>query len=106
MIDVSDGLVRDGDRLARASGVVLELAEEAVAALVDRLAPAVSSAAHGCVMGGGEEHELLACFPGEPPAGWIVLGRISDVPADGAPGVVLGGSRLDPRTGGWDHFGG
>lgn len=118
MIDVSDGLVRDGDRLARASGVVLELAEEAVAALADRLAPAVGSSARACVLGGGEEHELLACFPDEPPAGWIVLGRVTDVPpeapadgrtdgpAGGAPCVTLGGRRLDPRTGGWDHFGG
>ncbi len=110
MIDVSDGLVRDGDRLARASGVVLELAEEAVAALADRLAPAVGSAAQVCVLGGGEEHELLACFPDGPPAGWIALGRVTDVPTDGptgaAPGVTLGGRRLDPRTGGWDHFGG
>ncbi|QFG70274.1 thiamine-phosphate kinase [Ornithinimicrobium pratense] len=106
MIDVSDGLVRDGDRVARASGVVLELAKEAVAALADRLAPAVGGSALGCVLGGGEEHELLACFPGEPPAGWTVLGRVIDLPAGGAPGVVLGGSCLDPRTGGWDHFGG
>lgn len=106
MIDVSDGLVRDGDRVARASGVVLELADGTVAGLADRLAPAVGDAATRCVLGGGEEHELLACFPGEPPAGWTVLGRVTEVPGGGTPGVVLNGRRLDPRTGGWDHFGG
>lgn len=106
MIDVSDGLVRDADRVARASGVVLELSEEAVAGFADRLAPAVGDAATRCVLGGGEEHELLACFPGAPPAGWTVLGHVTAVPGGGTPGVDLGGRRLDPRTGGWDHFGG
>lgn len=107
MIDVSDGMVRDGDRVARASGVVLELEPEAVRALVARLGPVVGdAAARRCVLGGGEEHELLACFPAAPPPGWTVLGRVTEVPAGGTPGVVLDGRRLDPRTGGWDHFGG
>lgn len=106
MIDVSDGLVRDADRVARASGVVLELAPEAVEGLAAPLVPAVGDAATTCVLGGGEEHELLACFPGEPPAGWTVLGRAVGVPPAGTPGVDLDGRRLDPRTGGWDHFGG
>lgn len=106
MIDVSDGLVRDGDRIARASGVVLELAEEAVDALAGRLAPAVGDSATRCVLSGGEEHELLACFPGAAPAGWSVLGRVISATAGGGPGVVLNGRHLDPASGGWDHFGG
>lgn len=106
MIDVSDGLVRDGDRIARASGVILELADEAVDALAQRLVAAVGGSATRCVLSGGEEHELLACFPGAPPAGWSVLGRVIDIPAGSGPGVVLNGRRLDPASGGWDHFGG
>lgn len=107
MIDVSDGLVRDGDRVARASGVVLELDEEAVDALARRLAPALGSSARRCVLAGGEEHELLACFPGAAvPSGWSALGRVVPVPTGGTAGVALGGRTLDPAAGGWDHFGG
>lgn len=106
MMDVSDGLVRDGDRIARASGVRLELDPDAVGALAARLAPAVGEvSALSHVLAGGEEHELLATFPGAPPTGWTVLGRTAPAGADG-PGVWLDGRQLDPATGGWDHFGG
>ncbi|RIK15634.1 MAG: thiamine-phosphate kinase [Acidobacteria bacterium] len=111
MIDVSDGLVRDADRVARASGVVLELDGTALRALADRLVPALTpEEALRQVLSGGEEHELLATFPtaGTVPAGWSVLGRAA-APGEGgadAPGVRLDGRRLDPSAGGWDHFGG
>ena len=106
MIDVSDGLVRDADRVARASGVLLELDEGAVHALADALAPVVGQdEAVRQVLSGGEEHELLATFPDPAavPDGWVVLGYA--VEAD-VPGVRLAGRRLDPSAGGWDHFGG
>lgn len=109
MIDLSDGLVRDGDRVARASGVVLELDEPALTTMADALAPAVGGeVAMRCVLSGGEEHELLACFPGDGvPAGWRVVGGVHALACgpDRA-GVRLAGRMLDPRTGGWDHFGG
>ena len=102
MIDISDGLSRDADRVARASGVRLVLEAEALAAdlnwaenFVDR------GIARQCVLGGGEEHSLLACFPGEVPAFWRVLGRVEDVGA-GEPGVWLDGRPLPVI--GWDHF--
>lgn len=112
MIDVSDGLVRDADRVARASGVRVRLDPDAVDRLAGLLQPALGATeARGQVVAGGEEHELLATFPPEtgPPGGWTTLGRV--VPAqeggdDPATGVWLDGRRLDPRTGGWDHFGG
>ena len=70
MLDVSDGLLRDGGRIARASGVVLELDPEALAADVAEVAGAVGEeAAWDCVLAGGEEHSLLATFPGEVPEG-------------------------------------
>ena len=106
MIDVSDGLVRDADRIARASGVVLDLDEEVVRDLAQRLEPAVGASARRCVLAGGEEHELLATFPGSAPSGWTVLGRVAQVLAGGAAGVLMTGQVLDPATGGWDHFGG
>lgn len=115
MIDVSDGLVRDGDRLARASGVHLVLSEPAVEGLAARLRPAVPrEVALAQVLGGGEEHELLATFPSraEVPPGWVHLGSVE--PSDGSaeesspwtPGVWWRGEPARPELGGWDHFGG
>lgn len=112
MIDVSDGLVRDGDRVARASGVALVLDDGAVDRLAGALVPAVGEpVARRCVLSGGEEHELLATFtePSAVPAGWTVLGRVAAAGDGGAvdrPGVWWRGERLDPSRGGWDHFGG
>lgn len=104
MIDVSDGLGRDGTRVARASGVVLELDEEAVHGLAERLTAYLAPAdALAAVLTGGEEHELLATFPpGAVPPGWHRLGRV----VAGDPGVRWRGELLDPRRGGFDHFGG
>ncbi|GAA4874350.1 thiamine-phosphate kinase [Serinicoccus chungangensis] len=106
MIDVSDGLVRDADRVARASGVRVDLRPDVVDALaadLDGLSPVPARTA---VLGGGEEHVLLATFaPGAPPPGWVVLGDVAGPGADGA-GVWLGPDRLDPARGGWDHYGG
>lgn len=105
MIDVSDGLGRDGDRIARASGVRLRLDPAAITDLAGRLGPLTGDAAYRMVLAGGEEHELLATFaPGAVPSGWIVLGEV--LAASGDPGVLLGEQRLDPALGGWDHFGG
>ena len=131
MIDISDGLVRDADRIARASGVHIILDPSAIRALADGLTPVLDDArAQHLVLSGGEEHELLATFPLEAslPAGWIRLGTVNGTgevheeaaieevvtqeaviredQADPDVGVWLEGIRLDPRAGGWDHFGG
>src|SRR5690554_1419160 len=68
MMDVSDGLLRDAGRIARASGVRIDLDP-------DRLAPAVAALARAgesldidpftWVLTGGEDHGLLASFPAE-----------------------------------------
>lgn len=101
MIDVSDGLSRDAGRVARASGVGVDLRSEALAPDVDRIGPILGErVALECVLDGGEEHSLLATFPSPAvPDGWRVIGRV--VPGDG---VTLDGAEL--RPGGWDHFGG
>lgn len=106
MIDVSDGLGRDGDRVARASGVRVVLDPEAIRALADGLPEELPVRERWTqVLSGGEEHELLATFPaaGAVPEGWVVLGRVEAAGQDG-PGVLLGEEPLDPVGGGWDHF--
>lgn len=104
MLDVSDGLLRDGGRIARASSVVLDLDPTALDDDVDRLAPTLgTSAARECVLAGGEEHSLLATFPaGSVPDGWRLLGVVRSVAAGEAPGILVGGGH--EKLSGWDHF--
>lgn len=99
MIDISDGLLRDADRVARASGVCLALSGPALRPHIEALTAAVGEeAARECVLTGGEEHSLLATFPaGAVPEGWRVLGAV----APGS-GVTLDAEPQEPR--GWDHF--
>ncbi|MEL7974414.1 thiamine-phosphate kinase [Isoptericola sp. F-RaC21] len=117
MLDVSDGLLRDAGRLARASGVGVDVEAEALAPDVERLLPAARAlgpgrhvhadaareAALGWALTGGEDHGLLAAFPGDAalPEGFRRIGRVLPGPA----GVTVDGAEPGVR-GGWDHFGG
>jgi thiamine-monophosphate kinase len=102
MIDLSDGLLRDASRVAAASGVCLDLSSAALAGDVRRLEPVLGvEAARECVMGGGEEHSLLATFIAGAvvPEGFRVIGSVR-----AGHGVAVDGIPEQPR--GWDHFGG
>jgi thiamine-monophosphate kinase len=125
MLDVSDGLVRDGGRIARASGVVLDLDRAVLEADAAALAPTAELLARcadgiaeesvgpdptgppdpwAWVLGGGEEHALLATFdPGDVPAGFRRIGRVRALAPGEEPGVLLDGSALGDL--GFDHFG-
>ncbi|SDO70240.1 thiamine-phosphate kinase [Pedococcus dokdonensis] len=97
MIDLSDGLLRDGHRVAGASGVRLALSPTALHGDVAELEPVVGEQALDCVLAGGEEHSLLATFTGAAPDGWRTIGVV-----EAGEGVTLDGAVQQPR--GWDHF--
>lgn len=101
MLDLSDGLLRDGSRLAAASGVRVALDAVLLRPDTDALAAVLGSAdaALECALAGGEEHSLLATFAGELPPGWRPLGRVEE-----GEGVTLDDVAQAPR--GWDHFAG
>jgi thiamine-monophosphate kinase len=94
MIDTSDGLLRDAERLARASGVVLDLDSAALQPDSDLLLVADvlgEPDPTGWVLTGGEDHALLACFPptAELPRSFRRIGMVRPGPsgaANSAPG--------------------
>jgi thiamine-monophosphate kinase len=107
MLDVSDGLVRDGRRLAVASNAVVHFDPASLTRLAAVLEPAaglLGADAMGWVLGGGEDHGLLATFPaGFPlPPGFTEIGSIQAPGIKEGPGVMIAGRSAD--TGGWDHF--
>ncbi|HWK93296.1 MAG TPA: thiamine-phosphate kinase [Luteimicrobium sp.] len=113
MLDVSDGLLRDGGRLARASRVVLDLDPEELDGSGDlltaarRAAPQADAAAlvRSWVLGGGEDHGLLATFPPGValPPGFRRVGTVRAPGEAEAPGVLVAGAAADVPPG-WDHF--
>ncbi|RRD29663.1 thiamine-phosphate kinase [Actinomyces bowdenii] len=126
MMDVSDSLLRDAGRIARASGVVIDLEEpgrgalagdlEALEPVAAELAglPAVPpepdprALARRWVLTGGEDHGLLATVPPEAvpdlPDGARVIGSVR-APRDGEGArLLIDGAEPGPGAG-WDHFG-
>ena len=107
MLDVSDGLLRDGHRLAAASQVVVALDPDRLDALARVLLPAselLGTDPAEWVLGGGEDHGLLAPFPASSrlPAGFTAIGSIQALGPNEGPGVTIAGRTAG--TGGWDHF--
>lgn len=106
MTDVSDGLLADLGHMAAASGVTMDLHSGALRAdvgAVTAAAEAVGVDPWALVLGGGEDHALVACFPAAPPSGWRVIGSVRQGPGDGSGEVVLDGQ---PWSGpaGWQSF--
>jgi thiamine-monophosphate kinase len=102
MTDVSDGLVADLGHIARASGVGIDLSSDSLGAGLDPLTSAGAALAvnpWNWILGGGEDHALVATFPGPPPDGWRVIGRVLDGPAK----VLVDGQSWRGQAG-WQSF--
>ncbi|MGV0870741.1 thiamine-phosphate kinase [Mycolicibacterium sp. XJ879] len=102
MTDVSDGLLADLGHIASASGVVVEVSTDMLRGdreAVDAAAAAVGADPWAWVLGGGEDHALVAAFVDAVPEGWRVIGRV----LAGAPRVLVDGAEWqgDP---GWQSF--
>jgi thiamine-monophosphate kinase len=103
MIDVSDGLLADLGHIATASGVTLDVRSAALVVpprLVDVGAALGVDPLHW-LLTGGEDHALVATFPGEPPPGWTAIGSV----VAGEPAVLVDGRPYTEGAPGWTHFG-
>lgn len=107
MMDVSDGLSTDLLRLAKASSVDAHLDLSLLSRFVAPLEPAAAlldiDPLEAC-LNGGEDHALLATFPGETvlPEGFSPVGKIASLTSETSPQVTLQGRPVPPS--GWDHL--
>lgn len=102
MVDTSDGLIADLTHVAVASGVGIDLRIERLEVpqrLID-VGSALGVDPLRWVLTGGEDHAMVATFPGPSavPHGWRTIGTV--VPGDG---VTVNGEPYDAGSG-WEHF--
>lgn len=102
MLDLSDGLAKDAARIAKASAVTIQidpLMLQGFEAVIEEAARAISASEADWVIGGGEDHSLLATFPSDAsiPRAFKVIGVV--LPQGPAP-VMLGANPLPEK--GWD----
>ena len=105
MIDISDGLLAEARHLAEASGVSIDVTTSSFEVPEPLLAVGAAIGADPLqfILGGGDDHALLATFPGGTvlPAGWTQVGTVGE--AGEAPAVTVDGASYDGPTG-WSHF--
>ena len=102
MIDVSDGLLAEAGHLAHESGVAIDVRSGAfeIAEPLTAVGAALGADPLGFILGGGDDHALLATFPDRAavPEGWLVVGEVAE-----GEGVTVDGAAYDGPTG-WTHF--
>lgn len=102
LIDISDGLLAEARHVAETSEVAIDVDTSAfeIPEPLQAVGAALGADPLGFILGGGDDHALLATFPDAAavPAGWTVVGRV----AEGS-GVTVDGSAYDGPTG-WTHF--
>ena len=97
MMDVSDSIYTDADRLATANNLYAHIDPDWVAhksARVQSIADRYDADATQWVLTGGEDYGLLAVLNPERdlPAGWEIIGQLTNEP------------QQRPEITGWDHF--
>jgi thiamine-monophosphate kinase len=105
MTDVSDGLISELRTMARQSGCAMTVDPTRVPVLPELAAAAAALHTDPLrwVLGGGEDHELLASFPaGAVPVGWTVIGTVEH--RTGGPAVVVTGIDDVDLDAGWRTF--
>jgi thiamine-monophosphate kinase len=113
-IDVSDGLVKDAERLAGAAGAALAI--EAAAIPLSSAARAVLGADQNfitAIASGGGDYEMLLAVPPENRAAFLAAARSRTVPVSeigvltvgsGVTVTLPGGAPLELQKSGYDHF--
>lgn len=102
MTDVSDGLLADLAHIAELSAVHIDLSSPSMEPYLAPLAGAaglLGADPWEWILTGGEDHALVATFPGAVPAGWVAIGRVTA----GDVGVTVDGAAWTRATG-WDSF--
>ncbi|HEX5017968.1 MAG TPA: thiamine-phosphate kinase, partial [Actinomycetes bacterium] len=109
MCDVSDGLLADAGRIARASEKVIDIETECldVAEPIAAVASAYGIDPLKWVLSGGEDHAFVATFPANKrlPRGFVRVGQVRDA-ADGdvpVSRVTVDGAPW-PGDAGYAHF--
>jgi thiamine-monophosphate kinase len=102
MLDISDGLARDAARIAKGSDVTIQIDAlnlQGFEAVLEEAARAIDAHPLDWVLGGGEDHSLLATFAPDAvlPRAFKPIGLV--LPAGAAP-VMLGNQAMPER--GWD----
>ena len=103
MIDVSDGLLADAGHIADASGVAIDVRRGAfeVPEPLQAVGAALGADPMQFILGGGDDHALLATFPD---AAAVPDGLAGDrARSREGEGVTVDGAAYDGAAG-WTHF--